>query len=44
MVTVARVEGPVRASALQALATLVDQNPDQSAAVLRRWLTPEDAD
>jgi flagellar biosynthesis/type III secretory pathway M-ring protein FliF/YscJ len=44
MVSVARVDGPVRASALQALAELVDQNPEQSANVLRRWLTPEDED
>jgi flagellar M-ring protein FliF len=44
MVNVARVDGPMRASALQALADLVDANPDQSAAVLRRWLTPEDQD
>jgi flagellar M-ring protein FliF len=44
MVSVARVDGQVRASALQALAELVDQNPEQSANVLRRWLTPEDED
>lgn len=42
MVNVARVEGQLRASALQELAALVDENPDQSAAVLRRWLTPEE--
>jgi flagellar biosynthesis/type III secretory pathway M-ring protein FliF/YscJ len=36
------VEGQLRASALQALAELVDQNPEQSANVLRRWLTPEE--
>jgi flagellar M-ring protein FliF len=44
MVSVARVEGQMRASALQALAALVDANPDQSAAVLRRWLTPQEVD
>ncbi len=44
MVSVARVDGQMRASALQELAQLVDQNPDQSAAVLRRWLTPEETD
>jgi flagellar M-ring protein FliF len=44
MVNVARVEGQLRASALQDLAQLVEQNPDQSAAVLRRWLTPEETD
>jgi flagellar M-ring protein FliF len=42
MVSVARVDGQLRASALQALAELVDQNPEQSANVLRRWLTPEE--
>jgi len=42
MVHVARVEGQIRASALHALAATVDQNPEQSAAVLRRWLTPEE--
>jgi flagellar M-ring protein FliF len=42
MVNVERVDGQMRASALQALADLVDANPDQSAAVLRRWLTPQD--
>jgi flagellar M-ring protein FliF len=42
MVNVARVEGQIRASALQALAATVDENPEQSAAVLRRWLTPEE--
>ena len=42
MVSVARVDGQMRASALQALAELVEKNPDQSAAVLRRWLTPEE--
>jgi flagellar M-ring protein FliF len=44
MVNVERVDGQMRASALQALADLVDANPDQSAAVLRRWLTPQDDD
>jgi flagellar M-ring protein FliF len=42
MVSVARVEGQMRASALQALAELVDQNPEQAVGVLRRWLTPEE--
>jgi flagellar M-ring protein FliF len=44
MVNVERVDGQMRASALQALADLVDANPEQSAAVLRRWLTPQDDD
>jgi flagellar M-ring protein FliF len=42
MVSVARVEGQVRASALQALAELVERDPDQCAVVIRRWLTPEE--
>ncbi|WP_237216686.1 flagellar basal-body MS-ring/collar protein FliF [Falsiroseomonas oryziterrae] len=42
MVTVARVEGQLRASALHDIAALIDANPDQSTAVLRRWLTPEE--
>ncbi len=42
LVHVARVEGQMRASALQELAQLVDANPEQSVAVLRRWLTPEE--
>ncbi len=42
LVNVARVEGQMRASALQELAQLVDANPEQSVAVLRRWLTPEE--
>ncbi|WP_137181369.1 flagellar basal-body MS-ring/collar protein FliF [Roseomonas sp. AR75] len=44
LVSVERVEGQLRASALQALAEMVDASPDQSAAVLRRWLMPEDND
>lgn len=43
MVQVARVEGQLRASALAALAEIVDADPDQAAGVLRRWLTPEEA-
>jgi flagellar M-ring protein FliF len=42
MVSVARVDGQMRASALQALSQLVDNNPDQAVAVMRRWLAPED--
>jgi flagellar M-ring protein FliF len=42
MISMARVEGQMRASALQELAELVDRNPDESAAVIRRWLTPEE--
>ena len=37
-----RSRGVTRDAALQALAATVDENPEQSAAVLRRWLTPEE--
>ncbi len=43
MVDVARIEGQMRASALAALAQLIDQNTDASVQVIRRWLAPEDA-
>ena len=42
LVSVAQVEGQMRASALKALAEMVDSNPDQAVAVVRRWLAPED--
>jgi flagellar M-ring protein FliF len=42
MVNVARVTGQIRASALHAIAEIVEKNPDESAAVLRRWLFPEE--
>jgi flagellar M-ring protein FliF len=44
LVHVAQVEGQIRASALQALAELVEKEPDQSAALIRRWLTPQETD
>jgi flagellar M-ring protein FliF len=42
LISVAQVEGQMRASALKALAEMVDSNPDQAVTVIRRWLTPED--
>ncbi len=42
MVNLARVDGQMRASSLQQLAELVNKQPEQAAAVVRRWLTPED--
>jgi flagellar M-ring protein FliF len=42
LISVAQVEGQMRASALKALAEMVDSNPDQAVAVVRRWLAPED--
>jgi flagellar biosynthesis/type III secretory pathway M-ring protein FliF/YscJ len=32
----------MRSSALQALADMVDKNPEQAVEVVRRWLAPED--
>lgn len=42
MVSVARVEGQMRASALEALGKLVESNPDQAVTQIRRWLAPEE--
>jgi flagellar M-ring protein FliF len=41
-VDVAMVQGQLRASSLQRVATLVEQNPDEALALVRRWLTPEE--
>jgi flagellar M-ring protein FliF len=43
MVSVARVDGQMSATALQALAALVNRHPEQSVGVIRRWLAPEEA-
>lgn len=43
MVTLANVEGQMRASSLQQLAELVERHPDETLAVVRRWLAPEEA-
>jgi flagellar M-ring protein FliF len=42
MVKLSRVEGQMRASALAALAELVDTNPDAAVTVIRRWLAPKE--
>jgi flagellar M-ring protein FliF len=42
LVSVARVEGQMRASALEALSKLVESNPDQAVTQIRRWLAPEE--
>lgn len=42
MVKLSRVEGQMRASALAALAEMVDNNPDAAVTVIRRWLAPAD--
>lgn len=41
MVSLAHVQGQMRASSLQALTQLVQNHPDESLSVLRRWLSPE---
>ncbi|MDO9710019.1 flagellar basal-body MS-ring/collar protein FliF [Paracraurococcus lichenis] len=43
MVSLAHVQGQMRASSLNGLIQLVQRHPDESLAVLRRWLDPEDA-
>jgi flagellar M-ring protein FliF len=42
LIWLARVDGQMRSSALQALADMVDKNPEQAVEVVRRWLAPED--
>jgi len=43
LVSLAHVQGQMRASSLQTLAQLVDQHPDAALGVMRRWLAPPDA-
>jgi flagellar M-ring protein FliF len=43
MIDLAMVQGQIRAASLHSLAELVEKNPDETLAVLRRWLTPEEA-
>jgi flagellar M-ring protein FliF len=40
MVSLAHVQGRMRAASLTRLATLVEESPDQALVVIRRWLTP----
>jgi flagellar M-ring protein FliF len=42
MINLANVQGQMRASSITRVMTLVEQNPDETLAVLRRWLTPAD--
>jgi flagellar M-ring protein FliF len=42
MIQLAHVQGQMRASSIQGLARIVEANPDETLAVLRRWLNPED--
>jgi flagellar M-ring protein FliF len=41
-VKVDMVEGQVRAASLQRVGDLVDRHPEETLAVIRRWLAPEE--
>lgn len=43
MVDLAMVQGQIRVSSLNNIAELVDRHPDETLAVLRRWLAPQEA-
>jgi flagellar M-ring protein FliF len=43
MVTLAMVEGQMRASSIAKVQQLVDKHPEETLQVVRRWLAPEDA-
>ncbi|WP_229682682.1 flagellar M-ring protein FliF C-terminal domain-containing protein [Siccirubricoccus deserti] len=43
LITLANVQGQMRASSIRSLTELVEQHPDEAVSVLRRWLNPEDA-
>ena len=43
MVSIGMVEGQMRASSIAKMQELVDRHPDESLAVVRRWMTPEGA-
>jgi flagellar M-ring protein FliF len=40
MVTLAMVQGQMRASSINQLQQLVESNPEQSLNVIRRWIAP----
>jgi flagellar M-ring protein FliF len=42
MVTLAKIEGQMRASSIAKLIQLVEKHPDEALNVIRRWLTPEE--
>ena len=42
MVSLAMVEGQMRASSIAKVQELVDKHPEETVQVVRRWLTPED--
>ncbi|MFN6953180.1 MAG: flagellar basal-body MS-ring/collar protein FliF [Acetobacteraceae bacterium] len=43
MVSLAMVEGQMRASSIARVQQLVDKHPEETLQVVRRWLAPEDA-
>jgi flagellar M-ring protein FliF len=43
MVSIAMVEGQMRASSITRMQDLVDRHPEESLSVVRRWMTPEGA-
>ncbi len=42
LISLAHVQGQMRASSIARLTALVSENPDEALAVIRRWLTPQD--
>jgi flagellar M-ring protein FliF len=42
LVDMAMVDGRLRAAALQQVATLVEEHPDETLSMVRRWLLPEE--
>ena len=43
MIDLAMVSGQIRISSLNTLADLVDKHPEETLAVVRRWLSPDEA-
>lgn len=43
MVSIAMVEGQMRASSITRMQDLVDRHPEEALGVVRRWMTPEGA-
>ncbi|BDG73576.1 flagellar basal-body MS-ring/collar protein FliF [Roseomonas fluvialis] len=43
MISIAMVEGQMRASSITRMQDLVDRHPDEALSVVRRWMTPEGA-
>ncbi len=43
MMQIANVEGAMRVSSIRRVSELVDSHPEESLAMLRNWITPEDS-